>query len=55
MDHIQIKTENNTEVGIENMANQGVAGLNNAQTVSLKDALRCVSEFSGEPGTFYAF
>lgn len=28
---------------------------NNAQTVSLKDALRCVPEFSGKPGTFYTF
>lgn len=52
-DGIRIKTE-------ETMANpaqdQGRINLpNHAQTVSLKDALRCVPEFSGEPGTFYIF
>lgn len=49
----------NNQGGVQQQANAPAAAaaavVPNAQTISLKDALSCVPEFTGEPGTFYAF
>lgn len=54
-DETDLGMTNETNIMNQTIPPQRINLPNHAQSVSLKDALKCVPEFSGEPGTFYAF